>query len=148
MSIFIITLLLLDQLVKIYVSINKNSILIKNFIDITYIENYRGAFGLGGSNTLFFIIITGIVIGIILKFIISQKDRLEQKTIYALSFILAGAIGNLIDRLFRGFVIDYIDIRSIMRFPVFNLADIYIVCGWIFLVIVIGIYTFLEKGNK
>ena len=65
--------------------------------------------------------------------------------IYAL--ILAGGITNLIDRLFRGFVIDYIDVNELFYYPVFNIADICIIIGILILVITIVIKT-LQKQEQ
>ena len=64
---------------------------------------------------------------------INQKENIDNATYIILTIILAGGVGNFIDRIFRGHVIDFIDITGIISFPKFNLADIYIVCGWIIL---------------
>ena len=61
-----------------------------------------------------------------------------------LSFILAGGISNFIDRIFRGFVVDYIDITQLFKFPVFNLADVYVVVGWTMLILITIRYTLKE----
>ena len=73
-----------------------------------------------------------------------QKDRIEKKTMIVLELIIAGGVSNLIDRLFRGFVVDYIDINQLMSFPIFNLADLCISIGWIILVISIIRFWFKE----
>ena len=65
----------------------------------------------------------------------------------AYSLILAGGITNLIDRLFRGFVIDYIDVNELFYYPVFNIADICIIIGILILVITIVIKT-LQKQEQ
>lgn len=82
-----------------------------------------------------FIITNIIIIGLILKFILSKKDEINYAILTGLSLIVSGGAGNLIDRIFRGFVIDYIDVNKIMKFPVFNLADIFIIVGIIILAI-------------
>lgn len=61
-----------------------------------------------------------------------------------LLLVLAGGIGNLIDRLFRGYVIDYIDINNLFEFPVFNLADVFIVVG----ITILIIYVLLDGKRK
>ena len=61
--------------------------------------------------------------------------------------ILGGGISNLIDRLFRGFVIDYLDINYLFKYPIFNLADICIVIG-VFLIIMSLFFNKQERGNK
>lgn len=72
---------------------------------------------------------------------------MDKKTQILLSLILAGGISNLIDRVFRGFVVDFIDL-AFFDFPVFNIADICVVSGWIMLVIVTIIYAKGENKKK
>ena len=69
---------------------------------------------------------------------------MNKKVYIGLLFFIAGGISNLIDRVFRGFVVDYIDFTQIIDFPVFNLADIVLVVGWILLII--GILKDINKG--
>ena len=86
-----------------------------------------------------FIIVSIIIITIIIKFILAKKNDLNITTLVSLTLILAGGISNLIDRIFRGFVIDYIDINPIIKFPIFNIADICVVvaCAILFISIII-----------
>ena len=128
----IICLITIDQLVKLTVtnSIYNSSItVIKGVLNLTYIENTGGAFGIGNNSTIMFVIANTIVITLITKFIISKKNDLSTCILIDLGLILAGGIGNLIDRIFRGFVIDYIDFNPLIKYPVFNLADICVVVG-------------------
>ena len=118
-----VIIIILDQLVK-FLVINKNIVVIPNFLKITYTENFGAAFGMGTKYiVLAFSII--IIIGIVV-FMKMQKNKMKNYWPYVL--ILSGAIGNLIDRVFRGYVIDFIDI-NIFNFPSFNIADICIVVG-------------------
>ena len=55
--------------------------------------------------------------------------------------VLAGGFGNLIDRIFRGFVVDFIDVSELINFPNFNFADIFIVLGWILLALFFAMYA-------
>lgn len=123
--IIIITLVIVDQISKILLSIFlKSDInLISNFLSFTKVENKGIAFGLNKQNVVN-IILTIMILFLIIKYIIDQKKRLTKETVIYLSLILAGGISNLIDRIFKGAVFDFIKIGS---FPVFNLADCFIV---------------------
>jgi len=136
--IMIFILVVLDQLIKYYIitSIYNSSIVVINgFLNLTYVENTGGAFGIGSNSIVIFILISIIVIGVLIKLLLSKKEELNKSIIASFSLIISGGIGNLIDRFFRGFVIDYIDISPIIKYPVFNFADICIVIGIIILII-------------
>tara|TARA_Y100001978_G_scaffold194470_1_gene201636 strand:- start:265 stop:720 length:456 start_codon:yes stop_codon:yes gene_type:complete len=124
----------LDQLSKIYININFNKLLNKDLFIFTIdlVRNYGAAFNLF-SGSRFFLSFISIISSIILSyFIFISENKLINK--YALSFILAGSIGNGIDRIFSGYVIDFIKIKFI-DFPVFNVADIAINIGVLILLI-------------
>lgn len=121
-------------------------VLIKNIINLSYVENTGGPFGIGKDDTEIFILISLIIIAIIIRFMISQKDRMDRATVISLSMILAGGFSNLIDRCFRRAVVDYFDVSPIIKLPVFNLSDILIICGWI--VFVISIIIYWINGTK
>ena len=143
---FIILFILLMQIVNIIVinNLTESKVLIDGFLSLTYYENTGGAFGVGQGDTIGFALISIIVIAIIIRFMVLQKDRIDKKTMIALELIIAGGVSNLIDRLFRGFVVDYIDINQLMSFPIFNLEDLCISIGWIILVISIIRFWFKE----
>ncbi|MQY66010.1 MAG: signal peptidase II [Clostridia bacterium] len=134
--VYLITLILLsvDQFSK-YIIRQKMSLaesipIIKSVFHITYVENRGIAFGLFPQGSSLFIVISLIIIlGIIFferkKVIKSLKER------FCLGLILGGALGNLIDRLRFGFVIDFLDFRI---WPVFNLADSGVCIGGILMV--------------
>lgn len=127
-------LIILDQTSKIIVNsyIKEDvEIITNNVLTITKVENEGIAFGLNKRN-LGNIGLSIIVICVIINYMISQKDKMNKKVIVFLSFILAGGFSNVIDRLFKGAVFDFIKIGN---FPVFNIADICIVLGWILFVI-------------
>lgn len=138
MSLVILILIMIDQVIK-GIIVN-NDIEILSNIKIEYIQNFGGAFGIGGDSTIFFILVNIVVLGIIIKFIFSQRDRVDRKTLTSFTLILAGGFSNLIDRIVWGYVVDYIDLTNYFDFPIFNIADIYIVIGWIMLFICITIY--------
>ena len=78
---------------------------------------------------IFLIGVDLMIIFTIIKLMMSKKYKFDDKTKLGFSLILAGGIGNLIDRIFRGYVIDYIDFNPLIKYPVFNIADIFVVMG-------------------
>ncbi|KXZ39585.1 signal peptidase II [Alkalithermobacter thermoalcaliphilus JW-YL-7 = DSM 7308] len=127
--IYIFLLVILDQLTKKwaidYLS-NIGSIpVIENIFYLTYVENKGAAFGIFHGKVNFLIIVTGIITGYIIYYMYSNKN-LTNLTKLALSLIVSGALGNLIDRIRLGFVVDFFDFRI---WPVFNVADICVVIG-------------------
>ena len=101
-------------------------------LEFNYTQNTGGALGIGKVNIVLIFSIL-IIIGIIILLI---KEHKKVSNYIPFVLILSGSIGNLIDRLFRGYIIDYIDI-NIFNFPNFNIADISIVVGVIFLLYII-----------
>lgn len=131
--IIVILLIIIDQLSKILIIKNYHEPFGNKLIKIEIAENKGIAFGINSGNNKN-IIITIIVLIIIINFITNQIDRIDTKTNISVSMILAGGISNLIDRIFRGYVVDFISLKN---FAIFNIADIFIVIGWILLIIFI-----------
>ena len=131
-----IIIILLDQLVK-SLMINKNIVVIKNVFKFSFTKNYGMAFGIG--NGLLPTVISAILMILLVIFIALKRH--EIKNLLPFVFILSGGISNLIDRIFRGYVIDYI---SAFNFPIFNIADSFIVVG-VFIIIFIYIKRFINK---
>lgn len=146
MTIMVFLLIGIDQLIK-NIVVGDKGMNISNG-NISYIQNFGGAFGIGGNSTLFFILINIVVLGIIIKFIYSQKDRIDNEILTSFTLILSGGFSNLVDRVFRGCVVDYIDITKYIKFPVFNIADIFIVIGCVMLFVLIIIYWYKEVKEK
>lgn len=123
--------------------------IINGFFRLTYVENRGAAFGfLNGGKWLFVIIAIIVwVIGVLYyKKIARDKSKLWLKT--AMVMIGSGALGNVIDRLFRGFVVDFLDFIIIgYDFPVFNFADILVVLGTILLAGGIIVFDREEKED-
>lgn len=115
--------------------------LIENFLYITSHRNKGAAWGiLQGQFTFFYIITVIFVIGII--YYLQKYGKENRNLAISLSFILGGAIGNFIDRLFRKEVVDFIDVMIFSYdYPIFNVADSFLVIG----VILFAIITFLEE---
>lgn len=141
MSLLILMIIIIDQAIKLFI-VNQNEIL--SSTKINFVQNFGGAFEIGGNSTLFFVLVNVVVLGIIIKFILCQKDRIDKKTLASFTLILSGGFSNLIDRIVRGYVVDYIDITSIFNFPVFNIADVCVVIGCIMLFLCITIYWYNE----
>ncbi len=131
--IILLLIILFDQVTKM-ILINQNITIIPNFLSFNYTQNTGVAFNIGTNNIITIIIINVIIIGLIIKFI--KDNDLNIGALISLFIVLAGGISNLIDRLFRGFVIDFIDV-NIFNFPNFNIADICIVLGIVFLIFII-----------
>lgn len=113
-----------------------NSIdIIKNFLRISYVKNTGAAFSILDGNTLFVTIIGIVIIIMIIWYLYKNKvNKMIDKIGYSL--ILGGSIGNLFDRVCYGYVRDFIDIQiGEYNYPIFNLADSFIVIGVILLFI-------------
>ncbi len=144
-----IILLLIDQITKvIIINNNLNIIIIPNILNIHTVQNTGGAFGVGEGNTGMFIITNLVVLGLIIRFVYLQKDFMDKATLYTLFLILAGGFGNVIDRISRGYVVDFINIFPSINFPKFNFADIYITVGWVILAFIFALYSYKEIKNS
>ena len=130
LSFFIV---LLDQFTKYLMLYNKNLFINKDFLlfKLDFVRNYGAAFNLFSGSRIFLSLIS-IIFSILLIYLIAKKNSLNSFDLYSYSFILGGTIGNGIDRIYRGFVVDFINL-NIINFPVFNIADISINIGFIFL---------------
>ena len=127
-----IILLILDQLIKYYIFMNKPQIvLIADWLEITYAENTGTIFGMAQGTNIIFAIISIIIIAIAIYIILKTTQKKSYKR-RLWQLILVGGVSNLIDRIFRGFVIDYVSLKF---FGVCNLADFLIVAGVILLAI-------------
>lgn len=140
---FIIILVTIDQISKIIIS-GREEVVINDTLKIAEVKNYEGTFGVGQNDTITFIITNIIVIGIIVRFIRVQEKQIDKKTHVSLTLVIAGALGNLIDRVIRGYVIKIISIKSIA----FNIADILIIVGWTSLALFFAIHTVKLKNKK
>lgn len=131
MIFLVIILLLIDQVTKLIVAlklqINQSITIIPRHLKITSIRNKGATNGiLEGERSLL------IIISLIATFIFSYLLITEKSSTIALIFIVSGTVGNLIDRIFRGEVIDFIAIKCFnYEFPIFNFADFYLLLGMI-----------------
>ena len=144
----VVIIVIIDQTIKFgFVQYwgNTDITVINNALNITYVENQGMAFGIGLGSRITIILMNVTVITLIIYFIISRKEQLDMTILTSLSLILAGGIANLIDRIFRGYVIDYINVLPQTSFPVFNISDICIDAGAILLGITIVMYWIRKK---
>ena len=129
-----IGIILFDQIIKRIVSLNMKAgetiPIIQNAFHITYILNPGAAFGILENERVFFII-AGFLVLALGVYLLPKLKKQEKLIRFGSIFLLAGAVGNLIDRIRNGLVIDFIDFRV---WPVFNIADIAICSGTFFII--------------
>jgi len=146
-EIIILLLIGLDQLSKIWAINDLKAIgsipIIQNVFHLTYVENRGAAFGMLENNQIIFVIVALAASIFGLYYLHTKKINVIGKT--GIILIISGAIGNAIDRLRLGFVVDYFDFRIIWEY-VFNIADVFVVVGTILLCVYIIFYE--EKSNK
>ena len=140
-------LIALDQLIKLlvlkYLAPVGSFPLIGGFIQLNYAENTGAAFGFFSGSTVFLSILTLCVIAVGIFLLLTQKIKFGVEYVCAV-VIIAGGAGNLIDRLFRGFVVDYIE-PLFIDFAIFNFADILVTCGAVVLIIWILYDAFRDR---
>tara|TARA_A100000164_G_C21677301_1_gene662607 strand:- start:40 stop:501 length:462 start_codon:yes stop_codon:yes gene_type:complete len=131
-----------DQLTKNIININYKSLINYDliFFSIDYVKNYGAAFNMFSGSRIFLSTVS-IIITLILIYFILNKKNLSNLDLLSYSFILGGTIGNGVDRVTKGYVLDFININFI-NFPVFNIADISINIGLIFI-----LYGFIKYSR-
>lgn len=130
--IIVLLVLALDQLSKFILNanlaLNESIPLVKGVFSLTLVHNRGAAFGIFKNQLYIFIFISVIAIGLVYSMLKNNKSGKLYSL--SLSLILAGALGNLLDRVFFGYVIDFLDFHI---WPVFNIADSAITCGTLIL---------------
>jgi len=138
-----IAIIILDQVTKYaavkYLMGQSPYVIIMNHLEFRYVENYGAAFGILQGKRVFFIIIATIVILLVVFYLYKNYNNFTLIAKFAVFTLLGGAIGNLIDRVRLGYVIDFIRVSLLKSydFPVFNIADTFIVIGTILIVYVV-----------
>ena len=130
-GLFSIIFIILDQIIKILISnsleLNGSISIIPNFFEVTRVHNYGAAWSMFSGNVLMLIIIGLIALIFIYMAFVHKKD-LNKLEVVTYSLLIGGIIGNLIDRVVLGYVVDYLSFNIFgYMFPVFNLADMGIV---------------------
>jgi signal peptidase II len=139
---------LLDRVTKVFftkiLALGDTIPVVENVFHFTLVHNTGMAFGLFKDHGIVFIIIPIIAIALLVYniYYYRENERLSRSYIFAFSLILGGAIGNLIDRIQMGYVIDFLDFRV---WPVFNIADSVITIGAIIILIQCIPLSFKEK---
>lgn len=117
---------------------------IENVLSFTYVENKGIAFGMFAGQRIWLILISIVILAVVLTAI--HKTPAHSRSVFLKlggAFVASGAVGNLADRIFNGFVIDFIEVRFI-DFPVFNIADIAVCAGAAMLIIH---FLFFDEKN-
>lgn len=109
--------------------------LIPHLLDLTYVENSGAAFGMLKDHRWVFMVISVIALVAMTWILTTFKEKKQTLYAVAVSMILAGGIGNMIDRVRLGYVIDFIDISPLFSFAVFNIADSFVCIGAALLVL-------------
>ena len=151
-SLISLIVFLIDRVTKILISnnfsLNVRNKIINKFFYITNCHNEGAAFSIFSGNILFLILITLIVLYLIYK-TLKQKKKLSKISYISYGLLLGGIIGNLFDRLFYGYVIDFLDFQIFkFDFAVFNVADMAIVIGAVMLLIFEGSDKNGDKVNS
>lgn len=142
-------LVVTDQVLKYFVTLNikpgSSVTVINNFLSLTYHENEGAAFGILSQMRWLFISVTIILMIFLLVLMISKKSN--SKLFYiSTTLIVGGGIGNLIDRIHLGYVVDYIQISFFP--PVFNFADVCVTVGTGLLLIYLLFFSDILKDDK
>lgn len=149
-KIFIIALvvLFLDQITKLLVSnllnLDKSLKIVSGFFSLTYTRNYGAAWSMMWDKRIILIIISLVALVLVSYIIYKEKKLTLYKNIYY-GFLIGGIVGNLLDRIIHGYVIDFLDFNIFgYNFPIFNISDSFIVIG----VLLIFIESFVGGKNN
>ena len=140
-------LVLIDQLTKYWAANNLKAAsipVIKGVFELAYVENRGAAFGIMQNANFFFLAVTlimlAVIVGVLRRIPDVRKYRMFTLSLFVL---MAGAVGNILDRMMNGYVVDFLYF-SLINFPVFNVADICVVCSVILLIILM---LFVYRGE-
>lgn len=136
----------LDQIVKLIVAENLAQVgtvaLIRNVFHLTYCENTGAGFGIFADYTWLLSALTFCIVAAAVIYVLFKRPK-SALLMTGLTFVVGGAIGNLIDRVRLGYVIDFLDFRLI-HFPVFNIADCFVTVG----AVIFAVYVLFFSDKK
>jgi signal peptidase II len=142
---------LLDQLSKWWaqtsLSAQSHITLVPGILELRYVENRGAAFSILWGKIGFLIALSAIVIMLLLFYLIRYRQQETVLSRIAIASILGGALSNLIDRIFRGAVIDMFN-PLFVQFAVFNVADIFVTCGTILLVFTLVFLPLFKRKKR
>ena len=151
-ALLIVLMIAIDQAVK-YWALNILSTvdtmpLIEGVIHLTYVENRGAAFGMLADSRWVFMVVSAVSIVALSVYLIRKKPR-SRLLCLSLAFVIGGGIGNMIDRVALGYVVDMIQ-TEFVEFPVFNIADCFLTCGCILLIahLILCNKEFWKDGKK
>lgn len=145
--VIVVAIVLIDQITKLLV-INKGEMtIIPKVLNFKVSQNTNAAYGIGANSTVMYILTNLVILSVIFKFITTQNEYVDRKFKVFLSFILAGGITNVIDRMFRGYVVEFIDFKQFINIPVFNIADLFVIIGWVSVAAIFASFTIKEWRN-
>ena len=132
-----VLVLIIDQVsksvIEAFVNLNESIQVIKDFFYITVVHNTGGAWSIFSNHSYLFIIASVVAIVLLIKFMFGFKNNLRNNIAFA--FLFGGIFSNLADRIFLGYVRDFLDFKLFgYNYPIFNIADITIVVGVILLI--------------
>ncbi|MDD6457208.1 signal peptidase II [Stecheria sp. CLA-KB-P133] len=138
-AIIVVIVLVLDQLTKFMVQnsavLQTQSIpVIPKFFYLTYVQNTGAAWSVFADKTQLLALVSAVAVGVMLWYVITRKPK--KWILFALALMIGGAAGNMIDRIWLGYVRDFFDFYPFgYNFPVFNVADIALTIGVIMLIL-------------
>lgn len=145
-----VLIVIADQVVKYLVStclgVGETAFSVLNIFDVTYVQNKGAAFSVLTGKTVLLSVVSVAFCVVVIVFWIKKKPT-HPLLCTSLSMLLAGAVGNGIDRIFRGYVIDYINL-TFMNFPVFNIADIGVTVGAALFILYIILFDREDKNGN
>lgn len=144
----VVIIVLIDQVLKIWVQNVGEINIIPKILSFKITQNTSAAYGIGSNSTMMYVLTNLVILGVIFKFITTQNEFIDRKLKVFLSFILAGGISNVIDKIIRGYVIEFIDFKQVINLPVFNLADLFVLIGWVSIAAIFASFTVKEWRSK